>query len=89
MDRGYYDFARLYQIHKQKSFFVIRAKKSISAKRMYSKKVDKSIGLRCDQTIKLNNFYSKKYYPEKLRWAKYYDHKTNKRYVYLTNNFDS
>ena len=88
MDRGYYDFARLYQIHKQKAFFIIRAKKKISAIRLYSKKVDKSTGLRCDQIIKLNNFYSKKYYPDKLRRVKYYDHKTNKYYVYLTNNFN-
>jgi len=59
MDRGYYGFARLYQIHKQEAFFVIRAKKSISATRLYSRKVDKSTGLRCDQIIKLNHFYSK------------------------------
>ena len=88
MDRGYYDFARLYKIHKQKSFFIIRAKKSISAARLYSKKVDKSTGLRCDQIIKLNNFYSKKHYQEKLRRIKYYDKNNNKHYIYLTNNFD-
>ncbi|MCK5510647.1 IS4 family transposase [Candidatus Parcubacteria bacterium] len=88
MDRGYYDFARLYKIHKQKLFFIIRAKKSISWKRLYSKKVDKATGLRCDQIIKLNNFYSKKHYPDKLRRVKYYDDKTNKCYVYLTNNFN-
>ena len=45
-------------------------------------------GLRCDQTIKLNHFYSKKYYPEKLRRIKYYDKKTDRYYVYLTNNFE-
>ncbi len=88
MDRGYYDFERLYQIHKQKSFFIIRAKKNISASRMYSRKINKSTGLRCDQTIKLKSFHSGKHYPEKLRRIKYYDEKTDKRYVYLTNNFD-
>ncbi|MFH0923277.1 MAG: IS4 family transposase [Candidatus Falkowbacteria bacterium] len=88
MDRGYYDFERLYQIHKQKAFFIIRAKKSISATRMYSRKVDKSTGLRCNQIIKLNHFYSKKYYPDKLRRVKYCDNETGKYYVYLTNNFD-
>ncbi len=88
MDRGYYDFERLYQIHEQKAFFIIRAKKSISATRLYSGKTDKPSGIRCDQIIRLNHFYSKKYYPEKLRRIKYYDNETGKRYVYLTNNFD-
>jgi len=87
MDRGYYDFERLYQIHQKKSYFIIRAKKSISATRLYSKKVDKETGLRCDQIIRLNHFYSKKYYPEKLRRVKYYDALTDRHYVYLTNNF--
>lgn len=88
MDRGYYDFERLYQIHKQKSFFIIRAKRNISIIRMYSKEIDKSTGLRCDQIIKLKSFRSKKHYPEKLRRVKYYDEKTDKHYIYLTNNFD-
>ena len=88
MDRGYYDFERLYRIHKQGSYFIIRAKKSISATRLYSKKVDKQTGLRCDQIIRLNQFYSKKYYPEKLRRIKYYDEETDKYYNYLTNHFD-
>ena len=70
IDCGYYDFKRLYQIHKQKSFFIIRAKKNISAIRMYSRKIDKSTGLRCDQTIKLKSFHSRKHYPEKLRRIK-------------------
>lgn len=88
MDRGYFDFERLFKIHIAKAFFVIRAKSSISWTRLYSHRVDRSIGLRCDQIIKLNNFYSKKHYPEKLRRIKYYDRETNKSYVYLTNNLE-
>lgn len=88
MDRGYFDFERLFKINQQKAFFVIRAKKSIAWERIYSRAVDRSIGLRCDQTIKLNNFYSKKYYPENLRRVKYYDQITNQYYIYLTNNFE-
>jgi len=87
MDRGYFDFERLWKINQAESYFVIRAKKSISYERMYSGEVDRSTGLRCDQTIKLKNFYSKKHYPEKLRRVKYFDKETNKHYVYLTNNF--
>jgi len=88
MDRGYVDFERLYQINQKKSFFIIRSKDSLSFTRIYSHKIDKNIGLRCDQTIKLNNFYSQRHYPEKLRRIKYYDQETNRCYVYLTNNFD-
>jgi IS4 transposase len=87
MDRGYFDFERLWMINQAESYFVIRAKKSISYERMYSAPVDKSSGLRCDQIIKLKHFYSKKNYPEKLRRVKYYDKETNRHYVYLTNNF--
>lgn len=88
MDRGYFDFKRLFKIHGAKAFFVIRAKKSISWERMYSKKVDRKTGVRCDQIIKLKNFYAKKHYTEKLRRVKYYDAETNRYYVYLTNNLE-
>jgi len=87
MDRGYVDFQRLYQINSVPAFFIIRAKKSLSSIRLYSNKVDKNTGIRCDQIIKLKHFYSKKDYPEKLRRIKYYDEETNRYYVYLTNNF--
>ena len=88
MDRGYFDFERLYLINQQKAYFVIRAKESLSFERIYSREIDKTAGLRCDQTIKLKHFYSKKNYPKKLRRIKYYDQETNKNYIYLTNNFD-
>ena len=87
MDRGYFDFERLWKINQAKAYFIIRAKSSISWERIYSKKVNRSTGLRCDQIIKLKNFYSRKHYPEKLRRVKYYDAATNRYYVYLTNNF--
>jgi hypothetical protein len=88
MDRGYFDFERLWKINLEKAYFIIRAKGSLSFERMYSRKVDRSKGLRCDQIIKLNNFYSKKHYSEKLRRVKYYDVETDKYYTYLTNNFN-
>jgi len=87
MDRGYFDFERLWKINQAKAYFIIRAKKSISYERMYSGVIDRSTGLRCNQIIKLKHFYSKKHYPEKLRRIKYFDTGTNKYYVYLTNNF--
>lgn len=87
MDRGYFHFKRLRAIHQQNAFFIVRSKESLSFKRIYSHSVDKSTGLKCDQTIILKHFYSHKDYPEKLRRIKYYDQETNTAYVYLTNNF--
>ncbi len=88
MDRGYFHFERLYIIHKKQAFFVIRAKDSLSFQRMYSHDIDKCTGLKCDQTIHLKHFYSRKSYPENLRRIKYYDEITDKEYIYLTNNFE-
>ena len=87
MDRGYIDFARLYVFTKSFSFFVIRAKKNLYFSRRSYRRVDKSTGLRCDQTIILKGQKSSKQYPESLRRISYYDEETNKRFVFLTNNF--
>jgi len=88
MDRGYLHFERLYRIKKELGYFIIRAKKNMKFRRLYSRKVDKSTGLRCDQTIVLNGYYTAKHYPDKLRRVKYYDDNTKKTLVFLTNNFD-
>lgn len=87
MDRGYLDFERLYSIHLSSAFFVTRAKNNFNFRRLYSKPVDKSTGILCDQIIVLNGFYTKKAYPDKLRRIKYYDADRNKKLVFLTNNF--
>jgi len=87
VDRGYLDFARLYVIHQSLAFFVTRAKSNFSFKRLYSRPVDKSTGVQCDQTILLEGFYAKKDYPEKLRRIRYFDTTQNKHLVFLTNNF--
>ena len=87
MDRGYTDFERLYQLHQASAFFVIRAKSNLKFRRLYSHPVDKETGLRCDQTVALTGFYSAKNYPDKLRRIKYHDAGTEKRLVFLTNNF--
>jgi len=87
LDRGYTDFARLHKIHQSSAFFVTRAKGNFRFKRLYSKAVDKSTGLQCDQIITLHGFYAKKDYPEKLRRIRFYDAEQDKRIVFLTNNF--
>ena len=87
MDRGYIDFDRLFHIHQSPGFFVIRSKSNLSFKRRYSHPIDKSTGVRCDQTIVLANFKVAKEYPEKMRRIKYADPETGKLFVFLTNNF--
>ena len=88
MDKGYLDFQRLFRMNLASAFFVTRAKTNLAFKRVYSHKVDKTLGLRCDQTIKLTTPKSSKAYPEKLRRVKYYDKEQAKMYVFLTNNFE-
>jgi len=87
MDRGYLDFTRLYAIHQSSAFFVTRAKRNLAVRRRYSRPVDKSTGLRADQTIVLTGINTSKDYPEPLRRISYYDAETNKHLVFLTNNF--
>jgi len=88
MDRGYLDYARLYTMHQSRAFFVTRAKKRFNCRRLYSRPVDKSTGLQCDQVVMLNGFYARQDYPEKLRRIRYFDAENNKRLVFLTNNFE-
>jgi transposase len=87
MDRGYLDFFRLYDLTKALAFFVIRAKKNMACRRLYSEPVDRSTGLICDQTIVLTSPVSAKFYPAKLRRIKYHDSETDKTLVFLSNNF--
>lgn len=88
MDKAYIDFARLFKIHKANSFFVSRLQVNQDFRRVYSNKVDKSSGVAVDQTIKLNNFYPAKRYPEKLRRIKYYDKESDLTLEFFTNNFE-
>ncbi len=88
MDRGFLDFARLYALHQSQAFFVIRAKSNLQYRRVYSHPIDKTTGLRCDQTIVLTGVRSCKDYPIQLRRIKFYDAEHDKLLVFLTNNFD-
>jgi len=85
MDRGYFDFERLYALHQCSSFFVVRAKASASLRRLYSMPVDKSCGLRCDQIVMPAAFYAQKNYPEKLRRVVFVDTDKDNRLNLLTN----
>lgn len=85
-DRAYLDYTRLYKIERCSAYFVVRAKSNTKFRRMYSNKVDKLTGIRCDQIGKLSGFYTSQEYPEKLRRVKYYDKESNRTFIFLTNN---
>jgi len=88
MDRGFTDFTRWFTLHQAQAFFVIRGKSNLLFRRVYSRTVDKSTGLRCDQTIVLTAPKALKDYPQHLRRIKFYDAEHNRHLVFLTNNFD-
>jgi hypothetical protein len=87
MDRGYVDFQRLFLLHMAGSFFVVRAKSNTKYRRRYSHPVDKSGGVRCDQSIVLTGVKSARDYPQPLRRITYHDAPTGKTFNFLTNNF--
>jgi uncharacterized protein DUF4372/DDE family transposase len=88
MDRGFTDFARWFVLHQAQAFFIIRAKSNLTWRRVYSHAVDKSTGLRCDQTIVLTISKARRDYPQHLRRIKFHDAEHGKDLVFLTNNFD-
>ena len=88
MDRGFLDFARLYRLTQAGAFFVIRPKSNTLFKRVYSRTVDKTTGLRCDQTVRLTGVKSPDDYPQYLRFVVFHDEKTGKRLGFFTNNFE-
>jgi len=87
MDRGYIDFERLFVFTLSSAFFVVRTKSNVLLQRRYSHPVDKSTGVRSDQTVILTSFESASVYPDALRRVSYFDAETNKRLKFLTNNF--
>jgi hypothetical protein len=87
MDRGYIDFRRLYRFVQSLAFFVTRAKKNLDYRRQTARPVDKFAGVRSDQTIRLRGVKTARQYPASLRRIVYNDGDTDKRLVFLTNNF--
>ena len=85
-DRAYVDFRRLYKLNKAHAVFVTRAKKNLKWRRMYTRKVDRTTGLICDQTIVLTGPAAPDY-PVQLRRVRYRDPKTGKSLTFLTNDF--
>jgi transposase len=87
MDRGYVDFARLHRLTICSAFFLTRAKRGLDYTRRSRRRVDKSTGLRSDQTIVLAGPKTSRLYPDPLRRITFYDAENDRRFVFLTNNF--
>ena len=87
MDRGYVDFPRLYRLNQALAFFVVRAKGNLQFRRRYSHTVDRSAGLRSDQTIILTGRHTIHTYPVPLRRVRYYASDIDTYFVFVTNNF--
>ncbi|HEU0046671.1 MAG TPA: IS4 family transposase [Nitrososphaera sp.] len=87
MDRGYLDFVRLYRVQQAGACFVVRCKRHVKLAVVQSHSVDKSTGLRCDQTVRLRSSWSRKSFPQPLRKIRVYDPENKVTLVLLTNNF--
>ena len=87
MDKGYLDFGRLYRLTQQAAYFVIRAKANQAYRRQQSHSIDKTTGLRSDQTILLTGPLVSQKYPQPLRRVSFYDTEHQRKLVFLTNNF--
>lgn len=87
LDRGYLDFSRLYTLHQNRAFFVIRSKSHIRTRRLYSRPVDRTTDLISDQTIALAKPKAHLDYPEHLRRVRFYDRENARHLTFLTNNF--
>lgn len=85
LDRGYLDFARLARFTQLGAFFVIRAKSNMRFHVAESRPVERSTGLRCDQSIRLLGFYARQRYPGTLRRIRYVDPEQKRSLVFLTN----
>jgi len=88
MDRGYLDFKRLYIFVLCSAFFVVRAKRNVHLRRRYSYPVVEGSGVISDHSVVLTTFESATAYPDALRRVRYHDAETDKKFAFLTNNFD-
>lgn len=87
MDRAYLDFERLYRLHCEGGFFLMRAKKNLRVTRRYSHPLDESGTILCDQTVVLSRPIARADYPMPLRRVRVRDLESGESIVLLTNHF--
>jgi len=86
-DKGYDDYSWFTALTDQGVYFITRQKRGARYRVLERRKVNKSQGLICDQTIELTGLKSRKEALAQLRRIVYRDAETGIRYVFLTNNF--
>lgn len=87
-DRGYYDLRWHKHIDDEGAYFVTRSKSNadiVVTGQLGNPNPDK--GIISDETIEYCGAESRKKYPGKVRMVKFLDKKTNKEYIFITNNF--
>ena len=83
MDKGYVKFDSLCQnFHLNSAFSLTRAKGNILYEVIASRKVDQSVGIFSDETIKLIGPLTSQKYPDSLRLVVYEDFSTIQSTVY-------
>jgi len=88
MDRGYMAFVRLcLRVHQGGGYFVVRCKEPVSLEVLERRTVNKSVGLKCDQTVRWKSHWSRKSFPEPMRKIRFFDPEHQVMLVLLTNNF--
>ena len=86
-DRGYNDFANLFNIEQIEATFVVRAKKNLKCKQIsWKRRLPKNV--LSDSIIEFTVYKSSKDYPIPLRRIVYHDEEQNREFVFLTNDFE-
>lgn len=86
-DRGYNDFANLFNIEQIEATFVVRAKKNLKCKQIsWKRRLPKNVLSDC--IIEFTVYKSSKDYPIPLRRVVYHDEEQDREFVFLTNDFE-
>lgn len=86
-DKGYDDYSWYTALTKQGVFFIGRQKRDARYRVVERRRVNKSHGLICDQTIELTGLKSRQETLAPLRRIAYRDTESGQRYVFITNHF--
>ena len=87
LDQVYFDAEGFFRLDQRTAFFIIRTKKNLRFRRIYSKATDRATGVFCDQWIRLEATRTRQHYPERLRRVRFYEAENNRHLTFLTNNF--
>lgn len=87
MDRGYFDFKRLFRFTVEGAFFVTRMKRDIPYRRCTIFYRNRRGAIRCDALIDPLNPPAHFAYPSNIRLIEYFDADNNRLLTFITNNF--